>query len=232
MSFASAIALLFKEPKGKIGTVRFDAVLVENHDLQNEVTDHPVEPGSGLAAAADVGKPASVSDNVRRKPDVITITGVVTNTPSSGPAAIIGVPLVRGIVGVGKSIASGGNVLDSILDAENSLASEAFNTLSDIRDNGSLVLVTTKFKDYKNMVITSLSVNQSSTTGSALWCTVTLKEVRLVKSVFVNIPVAPKVNRAKKPVSKGTQSGAAPDATKKEAGKESMLKTTIYGVGR
>lgn len=219
MSFAGAISLLFKEPKGTIDVIVFDAVLSESHDLQNDVTDHPVEPGSGIAAAADAGRPASVSDNVRRKPDVITISGIVSNTPANGPGAFLGVPLVRGVIGVGASVASGTNILDAVADVENSIASKAFDSLVALRDEGRLVEVVTKFKKYKNMVITSLNVNQDVSIGNCLSCTVTLREVRLVQSVFVNIPVAPKISRAKKSVSKGNQPGNTPTTAKEDKGR-------------
>lgn len=215
MSFANTISLLFREPKGVIGDVTFDAVLSESHDLQNDVTEHPVEPGSGIGSAADAGQPSSVSDNVRRKADVITITGVISNTPASGPGSFLGIPLVRGIAGLASA-----RTLDQAIEVENSIASKGFNDLVAIRDEGRLVDVLTKFKKYKNMVITSLSVNQDSTTGSALSCSVTLKEIRLVESVLVPLPPQPKLNRAKKQVSKGTQPPQKPDATKALSGKE------------
>jgi hypothetical protein len=51
------------------GAIELDASLSENHSLDSEITQFPVEGG------------ADISDHIRIKPRQLTITGVVTNHP-------------------------------------------------------------------------------------------------------------------------------------------------------
>jgi hypothetical protein len=64
------LSLIFGEKaKARIGIVELDASLSETHSMSAEVTNHPVEEGS------------EISDHIRKQPDSIQISGVVSNTP-------------------------------------------------------------------------------------------------------------------------------------------------------
>lgn len=67
-----AVTLIWKKAKAQIGSLELDATLSEQHQGDVDVTDHPVERG------------ANISDHARSKPEVVTLEGLITNTPISG----------------------------------------------------------------------------------------------------------------------------------------------------
>lgn len=58
-----------KYPRAKVGTVVMDATITEDHRYTSRVTHYPVENG------------AIVSDHIINEPDVVVISGIVTDTP-------------------------------------------------------------------------------------------------------------------------------------------------------
>src|SRR5687767_8934803 len=68
---AENMMLLFKVTLAKIDTIELDASISEQHTGEVEVTDHPVEKG------------ANVADHARPKPNMLTIDGMISNTPLS-----------------------------------------------------------------------------------------------------------------------------------------------------
>lgn len=64
-----SLILLFEDTTAKIDALELDAMLVSEHVVENEITQHPVEVG------------ADVTDHVRPKPDRLTIEGIVSATP-------------------------------------------------------------------------------------------------------------------------------------------------------
>jgi len=66
-----ALSLLFgkKYKKGKVGSVELDVTMREDHRYSSRVTNYPVEDGSSL------------SDHIINEPPVVTLEGIVTDTP-------------------------------------------------------------------------------------------------------------------------------------------------------
>lgn len=67
------LSLLFgkKYAQARIGTVFLDATLTEDHSYSSRVTAYPIESGR------------TISDHIINEPDVLQISGVVTDTPLS-----------------------------------------------------------------------------------------------------------------------------------------------------
>ena len=63
------VSLVFKTTKASIGSLELDASVTETHSAEVDVTDHPIESG------------ANISDHVRPRAEVLTIEGLVTNSP-------------------------------------------------------------------------------------------------------------------------------------------------------
>ena len=64
------LSLIFGEKiKARVGLVELDASLSESHSMNATVTEYPVEEG------------ADIADHIRRQPDTITISGIVSDTP-------------------------------------------------------------------------------------------------------------------------------------------------------
>lgn len=165
------VALLFKKQLASIDTLTLDASLSENHSVEVEVTDHPVEQG------------VNISDHRRRKPYSVTIEGVVTNTPSKP-------------TGISHPVTSRGHTWIATQVADATASASAYSTLLALADASRLITVITALRRYDNMTITSLSVPRDAKTGQALRFTATLREIRIVRNDTVAISA--KTTRAQK----------------------------------
>lgn len=137
---APRFAGLVKISSPTFGALEFDASLSEQHAVELDVTDFPVERG------------ANFSDHKRRKPTQIQIEGYITNTP------LVGTP------DPGRGVT-------------------AFQRLEAMADDPGLVSVSTEYKVYSNMALTSLRVPRSAQTGDGFQFTVNFKEIRIVSNL-------------------------------------------------
>jgi hypothetical protein len=171
------LSLIFGEKtKARIGVVELDASLSETHSMSAEVTNHPLEEGS------------EISDHIRKQPDSIQITGVVSNTPLVYLANIQAPsPLV--------------NDLTPVSDR----AELAYVELQRIMSQGETVEVVTSLRTYENMALTSLSITRDAASGNVLNASMDLREVIIAKSEVVSAPVpatpanAPPINGGRQP---------------------------------
>jgi hypothetical protein len=171
------LSLIFGEKaKARIGIAELDASLSETHSMSAEVTNHPVEEGS------------EISDHIRKQPDSIQISGVVSNTPLVYLASIQAPsPLM--------------NDLTPVSDR----AELAYAELQRIMSQGETVEVVTSLRTYENMALTSLSITRDAASGNVLNASMDLREVIIVKSKVVAAPVpatpanAPPVNAGRQP---------------------------------
>ena len=131
------------------GAVELDASIEESHVSQNEVTSYPVEQG------------VDITDHVRKKPDRVTIRGIVTDTPiiSLGQAAQTNLSTARSIDAYGKT-------LYMLAEAQ-------------------LISVVTSLNTYSNMVIESLEVPRDSKRGHAVEMSLSLREIKTAEVATV-----------------------------------------------
>lgn len=176
-----ATALLLRTPT-KIDTVVLDASVDEQHTAENDVTDHAVETGF------------AVSDHVRAKPDMLTIQGIVTNTPMSATAR------TRTIQALGITFQSATDA-DAIV-GQPGYAEQAYAMLRAVRDTGKLITVVTSLRTYDSMVMMSLVVPRNKDTGDSLRFTAVLKQIRVVSN---KLTAAKRTSSAGKKVSTGKQ---------------------------
>ncbi len=82
-------ACILFEAFGVTSIVQFDATLVENHSSSAKATEHPVEEGAAL------------TDHVRPDLDRVSVTGIITNTPTNDTSIsrVAGARVVAGMVG-------------------------------------------------------------------------------------------------------------------------------------
>jgi len=69
--------LFGRRAQGKIGSLKLDATVSENHIYNSEVTSFPVEDGS------------TITDHVRKQPISLSMTGFITNSPIKFLAGVI-----------------------------------------------------------------------------------------------------------------------------------------------
>ena len=164
----------------RIGQIRLDATVREEHGLSARVTESPVESG------------ANVADHVIQEADTLNIDGVITETPISfgeqgpqGDDGLVEIPYAS----------TGSRVMDGF---------EALRRLMERREP---ITVVTGLRTYTNMVLTNLNVPREPETGLALRFSAELRQVRLVSSA--SIPpnkAAPKAkSKAQKTANKGKQ---------------------------
>lgn len=152
--------------------LQFDASVTETHTASSEVTSFPVEVG------------ADESDHIRRIPNEIEITGIVSNDP------------ILILASLRKRAAVPGGDPDS-------RAEDAFRELNRIQDEGQLITVFTTLKEYRNMAITSISVPRDKDLGNAIEATVSMREIIKASSEEVVAPKEPVVAPRKAKVKKG-----------------------------
>lgn len=140
-----------------------DASLTESHGFESEVTDYPVESG------------ASITDNVRPKPIVVSIEGIVSDSPI-GPVANIRAAS-RGV---------------SLSDIPDDLPSEtALAALLRIRDAREPVTIVTSLKTFDNMAMINLDIPRDGETGHALRFTATFQQIIYITNARTLIKVSP-----------------------------------------
>ena len=181
-----SLTLLYQPTLTTIDTLWLDASLKEDHDLEVDVTDHPVETG------------ASVSDHARPKPREVTIEGVVSNTPLSTLQAR------QAQTAEGTSILSTAG--QPAVRGKPGWAESAFATLEALWTVPKLITIVTGLKTYDNMLLTSLKVPRDDKTGDVLKFTAKFKQVRLVKN-------ATSVVATKKSGAKGKKNAGAVAST-------------------
>lgn len=131
------------------GAVELDASLNEGHSSTADVTQFPVEEG------------ADITDHVRIKPETLSITGVVTNTPLIFLASLRESP---------------------------TRAEEAYGKLRDILRAREPVSVITSLRQYENMVLTSMKTSRDASTGSVVNVQLDFQEIIVASSESVAAP--------------------------------------------
>lgn len=142
-----------------------DVAISENHQYDSDITSDPVEVGS------------DITDHQRLLPDMVTMTGLVSDTPFGDLADR---RLSEGVPSV--------------------FALGFFRTLRDARVP---VTIETSLRVYDNMLMKTLTVPRNARTGNALAFTAVFKQVVLVTNERTTIRV--KLPRAKKTKSLGAQ---------------------------
>lgn len=136
-----------------------DASLTEAHTFESEVSEYPVETGG------------DVTDNVRPKPIVVKIDGIVSDTPIGTMAD------VRGRQGDNGQL-------------DFTPSNDAYAKLKEIRDRREPVSIVTTLQTFDSMVMTNLEVPRDAKTGKALRFTATFQQVTLVTNLRTTIRVA------------------------------------------
>lgn len=166
---AEAVSLLFRKAPAVIGTVELDCAISESHQAGQDVTDHPVEEGS------------PITDHARKRPDVVTIEGLVTDTP----------------VGLTQRQRAAQSL--GLVDSEEApgYAQAAYDQLRELLA-GKIFTVVTSLRTYDDMVLTDLTVPRDRSIGHALRFSATLKQIKLVKNKITAIATSTRTARGKR----------------------------------
>jgi len=137
-----------KEPVS-IDGIEFDALIDQSVDYEAEVPEYPTEKGF------------SVSDNISLKPETLSMTLYVSDTPVTWL----------------KRFGSGAGRIEKVV-----------KQLQDLFFEKKVVSVTTSEAVYDDMAITTLSIAKSTEAGYAREIPITLKKVVVSETSTVSIP--------------------------------------------
>ena len=165
-----------------IGNFILDLVVSEDHTFESDVTDFPVESGG------------SFTDNIRPKPMVLSVEGMVTNTPitrnllTRAKETSINQDPSKVVDGNDNKL----NIMFSSFDATSfrnnvvgvgHLRSEqAYEYLRFIMASRDVVQVRTSLGLFENMALESLSIPRDSGTGDVLKFSAKFKQVQKVSN--------------------------------------------------
>ena len=190
----------------RIGQIRLDATVREEHGMSARVTESPLESG------------ANVADHVISEADTLNIDGVITETPvyfskepSPGSADLVEVPYAS----------SGSRVLDGY---------EALRRLMERRQT---ITVVTGLRTYQDMVMTNLNVPREPETGVALRFSAELRQIRMVNSASIppNKASPKSKSKAQKTANRGKQQAKTTEKPKNIAEPEKPPYTYTWGTG-
>ena len=151
--------------EGGVGFIQLDCSVHETHTDAAEITAHPVEDGS------------IVSDHIRKLPNTLEISGIVTDTPITYLASLFAKPPTFASDGFIPSLPGSGR------------ADEAYTLMQLMMEKGVTMIVITSLRNYNNMAIESLVVTRDASTGQTLDCTISLKEVKKAKALSIELPI-------------------------------------------
>lgn len=233
-----SITIFWADDAGAVVSCQFDADEQETHDLQNVITEHPVETG------------ADISDNVRPQLRRFTVEGFVTDSPMlSNPGVITGsgsdasfvnvelqIPpyplqisesalIEAGVSAVASAIFGKPRTYATLLKTATSPAAHSrkkavYDTLDDARINARICRIVTALFTYENMIVEQITVTRAPDDGNGATFTITLKEVQFVSSDTVDAPEPAEVSGQQESAA-GSKNSAADDA-KKAASKDSV----------
>lgn len=164
----------------QIDDIVIDIASSEDHNFQNEITDHPVETGS------------NVTDNAIEKPIQIVINGLVSDYPLGTNAA--------GFVAPNGDLPTAS---DTGTQSQTVLAK-----LLALKSSREPITVIDSLGTWTNMVLESLSVPRTPKTGYALEFRATFKQLVLVTNDRTVVPVS--LPRAAAPTTLGHQTSPQP----------------------
>lgn len=142
-----------KVPQTSIGDVHVDCAERQRHGKTGTLTEHAVDSGT------------PVSDHYRVDPDEVEIQGIISNTPLTG---IPGAAAVNSF-----SSADSGDLTPSQI---------ALQTLESYFDNAEIIEIKTRRKEYTDMVLTSLTVEDEARTAGGLFFTIRARKIRIVST--------------------------------------------------
>lgn len=135
---------------------------------------------TAVATEFPVEAGATISDHVKQNPFRLTLTGIVGDAPVF--------------------------LDDTAMPVVQQRPRKAYDMLRAVKAAGQAVDVVTSLGTYESMVIESVAVSKSSTTGTALSASVSMKQINIVASSTV-IVQAPKVPRNKATTKEGPATG-------------------------
>lgn len=175
MTLREVISIVYGSSKSSIGELVVDAFISESHSFSAEISDHPVESGQ------------SIVDHVRSLPVTLMIDGIISNT-------------LMNLIGL-TAIDSVGRLLNK---ESNDFSARAFEKIEKLFQERKPLTICTSLKDYRNMVLESLTIERGGGANESLSFKCTAKQICIVEQSLISIPQS-KATRTKPKQKKGLQ---------------------------
>jgi len=215
--------LQYVDPDGTtLELIKIDAVTSMDHKTSSRATQHEVENG------------VTISDHVIKGGRMLSLNGVISDTPISIEAALPG--NVGGIVG---SLGGGlvGAVTTGVIskigssliaDGAGKPSKNAMDMLDLIYESSIPLTIVAGLKTYNNMIMEDFSAPQNPRNAGALNFSATFREVRIVESEVVDIPASATANEGViKKKTEGKKATKETDAATGEKGSSLLFK--VFG---
>jgi len=164
----------FQDPIRPKVILKIDATISLSYRREAALTEYPVEDG------------ADITDHYVIKPKMLSVQGVVSNTPLEFYEGAINV--ATGVIpnatvrALSAGASSAGQLLIRRGANRGEPAKRAYNYLNELMDKKIPFTFVTRYEAYKNMLITSLDISRSTGTGDSLPFSCELREVRIVSA--------------------------------------------------
>lgn len=205
--------------------LKIDATRAEEHSFKAKATQHEVEDGS------------NISDHVINSGRTITIDGVISDDPITITAAAVGnlAGITGNLVGgLGGAVATGAvaKLGSELISSGTKPSKDAVDIFEGIYVLKLPLMITTSIKTYTNMIMESLSFPRNSRNANSLEFKATFREIRIIESEVVEIPVsATKNDGVIKETKGGKKPSVEPDAQTAASGSTGAFKiATGFGI--
>ena len=170
IQFLSGAPTSFVDPiTAKVVTC--SAVLSSNHQYTNDITEFPVDSGD------------FITDHVIKKPLVITIDAVISNTPLPKKGVVIPAPVFTKLPYSPGAISEIATLTDSV----NRDANDAYTNLLLWREARTTLNLINGLNTFTNLQIKSWKVDLSKKTDTAFYFNITLQQIRIANSMTVDV---------------------------------------------
>lgn len=160
-----------------IGGYQIDASISESHQFESTITEFPVEQGS------------AISDNIVPKSVMVTIEGIVSDTPI-GPIATL-----RNQQAASSDflpVSDPKAAFEAVKGSTFIPSVDARTALLAIRDARQPITISTSIRTYENMALQTLDIPVDASTGAAFRFSATFKQIIIVTNARTTIRTATK----------------------------------------
>lgn len=205
---ASQLTVLrYENEAGNQVLLEFDAVVREDHAVISDITQKPIEDGGSLV------------DHIRRRPLLLSLEGILTNTPHIVP----------------RRFAKGAQripVLPTLqFTAPFNRVHDGYKELERLESQAVQIEILTDLRDYTGMVLQSISTSRTATSGDAATFTLTFQEVRKVET-SLGEQRTPSELRANKTRDKGPGATSATNTAQRDALLRTAKSVALYSFTR
>ena len=165
-----AISIVPVNPQG-INQLLIDATISIDHQYVNRATEYPIEDS------------AIITDHIRQSPERITLQILTTNSPTVVNIDASGKTQVRTDNSNRKQLA-----FNTWLEFAGFEINKQEDTIDNQVSAPQLLNIVTGLKVYTNMIITNLSIPESSTIGDAIVSSATFQKIKRATTEFFATP--------------------------------------------